>query len=37
VIWDGRDARGDAVPAGVYVYRLRAGGREFGGKLVKLR
>ncbi|MEN8006388.1 MAG: plastocyanin/azurin family copper-binding protein [Candidatus Krumholzibacteriota bacterium] len=27
VVWDGRDGRGTAVPAGVYVYRLAAGGR----------
>ena len=25
-VWQGRDARGQAVAAGVYVYRLRAGG-----------
>jgi hypothetical protein len=25
VIWDGRDERGQAVPTGVYIYRLQAG------------
>jgi hypothetical protein len=27
VVWDGRDARGQRVASGVYVYRLVAGGR----------
>lgn len=26
VVWDGTDARGAAVPSGVYLYRFRAGG-----------
>lgn len=28
VSWDGRDLRGQAAPAGVYVYRLDAGGQS---------
>ncbi|MBM4117441.1 hypothetical protein FJ251_06795 [bacterium] len=36
-LWDGRDAAGRPLPSGVYHYRLRADGRELGGKLVLLR
>ncbi|MBN2537677.1 hypothetical protein JXB37_05325, partial [candidate division WOR-3 bacterium] len=32
--WDGRDAAGDAVAAGVYLYRYRLGKEEVSGKLL---
>ncbi len=35
--WDGRDDAGRSLPSGVYLYRLDAGGRSLGGKLVRLR
>jgi len=35
--WDGKDDRGHAVAAGVYVYRIRATGRTARGTLVHLR
>ncbi len=35
--WDGRDARGRDVPAGLYLYRLLAAGEVHAGKLVRLR
>ncbi len=35
--WDGRDAGGDAVPSGVYFYRLMSGRQEARGKLTILR
>lgn len=35
--WDGRDAAGRELPSGVYLFRLRAGGEEQQGRLVKLR
>ena len=34
--WDGRDAAGRAVPAGIYFVELRAGGRSDRAKLVRL-
>ncbi|MGH7474828.1 MAG: S8 family serine peptidase [Longimicrobiales bacterium] len=34
--WDGRDERGQLVPSGVYIARLRAGGREHFIRLVFL-
>jgi hypothetical protein len=36
-VWDGRDARGRAVPAGVYLYRLQAPGGEQTRKMVLLK
>ncbi len=36
LVWDGRDAQGRAMPAGVYLARLRAGGREDTRKFVLL-
>jgi hypothetical protein len=35
--WDGRDRDGRAVAAGVYLYRLEAGGETRQGKIVRLR
>ncbi len=35
--WDGRDHRGEVVPAGVYYYRLRAGRSTTGGRVVVVR
>jgi hypothetical protein len=35
--WDGRHRSGHAVPSGVYLYRLEAGGRSRRGKIAKLR
>jgi hypothetical protein len=35
--WDGRDAAGRALPAGLYLYRLAAGEAVHSGKLMKLR
>ena len=35
--WDGRDARGEAVGAGVYFYRLEAGEFQATRSLVRLR
>lgn len=37
VSWTGRDASGRAVPAGVYLYRARLGGRVKGGVVVVAR
>ena len=37
VPWDGRDGRGDAVPAGIYWCRLRAGGEQAAVALLRLR
>lgn len=37
VRWDGRDARGRALPAGVYFTRLVAGGGEVSGRVELLR
>jgi hypothetical protein len=37
LVWDHRDAAGESVPAGVYAYRLRAGGAIFSGKFVVVR
>lgn len=36
VAWDGRDPRGRLLPAGVYVYRVKAGGQVATGKMVFL-
>ena len=35
--WDGRDARGNAVSAGIYVARLSAGGKSTATRFVVLR
>lgn len=35
--WDGRDARGNAVAAGVYLFRLQAGGHEETERVVLLK
>ncbi len=35
--WDGRDAAGRTLPAGLYLYRLAAGDAVHSGKLMKLR
>ena len=35
--WDGRDARGNESPSGVYFYRLHGGTAEAGGKLILTR
>jgi len=35
--WDGRDARGNEVPAGVYLYRLSGARFETAGKITRLR
>jgi hypothetical protein len=37
LVWDHRDAAGESVPAGVYAYRVRAGGTIFSGKFVVVR
>jgi hypothetical protein len=37
LIWDGRDASGRAVPAGVYLARIEAGGRHAVRRIVRLR
>jgi flagellar hook assembly protein FlgD len=36
VAWDGRDARGNRVAAGVYFARLEAGGETLARRLVRL-
>ena len=35
--WDGRDAQGQAVGSGVYIYRLRASDQIFVGKVTLIR
>jgi hypothetical protein len=35
--WDGRSARGEVVPPGVYLCRLRSGGEEKTGRLLRLQ
>ncbi len=35
--WDGRDDAGRTAPAGVYVYRLRAGPERAGGRMVLVK
>jgi DNA-binding beta-propeller fold protein YncE len=37
VMWNGTNADGAAVPAGIYFYKLRAGGQELTRKLVMVR
>ena len=37
VEWDGRNERGELVPAGIYVYELRASSLKAAHKLVRLR
>jgi hypothetical protein len=37
VMWDGRDDRGNTMPAGVYLVRLRSGGRAFHTRLTLLQ
>jgi len=37
LIWDGKDAQGQRVPAGVYLYRLQAGDFAQTRKLVVLK
>jgi len=37
VMWDGRDERGRAVPAGVYLIRLEAGEHRETGRVVLIR
>jgi flagellar hook assembly protein FlgD len=36
-VWDGRDDRGQPVPAGVYLYELDAPGFRAARRMVKLR
>ena len=33
-VWDGKDAQGKNLPAGVYTYRLRVGEKRGSGKLL---
>ena len=35
--WDGRDAAGTRVAAGVYLYRLTAGGESLSKEMVRVR
>lgn len=35
--WEGRDERGRELPSGVYLARLRAGGRKLGAETITLR
>jgi M6 family metalloprotease-like protein len=37
VAWDGRDARGNLVSTGVYLYRLKAGGNTMTRKMILLK
>ncbi len=37
VSWDGRDARGNDLPAGIYLYRLSSTGFEATGKVTRIR
>jgi hypothetical protein len=34
--WNGRDRRGRPLPPGLYFYRLAAGGRQSGGKVIRI-
>jgi flagellar hook assembly protein FlgD len=34
MVWDGRDARGNIVPTGIYLYRVTAGKEKATGTLV---
>jgi Peptidase family C25/FlgD Ig-like domain len=36
-IWDGRDAAGHPLPAGIYLYQAKAGGHTSSGRLILLR
>jgi flagellar hook assembly protein FlgD len=33
--WNGKDARGNEVPPGVYFYRIRAGNQTVENKIIK--
>ena len=37
VNWDGRDAAGRTLPAGLYLYRLNAGRETAEGKIMRMR
>ncbi len=37
LLWDGLDAQGRAVPAGVYLYVLKAGEQDRSGRLLRVR
>jgi len=37
VAWNGKDARGSAVPSGIYFYRMRASGYEATRKMILVR
>jgi hypothetical protein len=37
VVWDGRDAAGQSVASGVYLYRLKAGEKEMSRKMLMLK
>ncbi|MGD1047642.1 MAG: FlgD immunoglobulin-like domain containing protein, partial [Candidatus Krumholzibacteriaceae bacterium] len=37
VVWNGQDARGSAVPSGIYFYRMRASGYEATRKMILVR
>ena len=37
VTWDGRDLRGELLPAGVFLVKMSAGGRETTSKVLRLR
>ena len=36
IIWDGTDASGSAVPAGIYLYNVKAGDVNTAGKIIKV-
>ena len=37
LVWDGTDARGEAVPAGVYLLRIRTETETFSSRMIRLR
>jgi len=37
IIWDGQDASGEIVPAGIYFYELQVSGAKASRKLTRLR